>query len=238
MKILTAQQIKELDRATIVNEPIPSLDLMERAATVFVQYFIELFPDTERKVAIFCGPGNNGGDGLAVARLLHQKHYDVYVYICRISNQFSADAEANMQRLPAFEAIDVTDIHKGDNFPHLPTATIIIDAIFGSGLNRSVDGYWAELLQFINTTQNTIVSIDIPSGMFCDQHTAGVSIHADHTLSFQLPKAAFLFPENGKRVGEWSCRSIGLHAPTLQNIQTDTYFINNALASFFVKKAK
>ncbi len=220
MKILSAPQIRELDRYTIEHEPIASINLMERAAGVFTRWFVRYFPDTLRPVVVFCGPGNNGGDGLAIARMLFQKHYDVQVFRCRIGTSVSEDFQTNLERLPAFGGVPVTELAEGASLPALPEKACLIDGIFGSGLNREVTGYWAELLTHLSGHRGPKIAIDIPSGMFADRPTDGVSFRADHTLSFETPKLAFFFPENQLRVGVWAAPSIGLSAARLQALET------------------
>lgn len=226
MKILRASQIRDLDRYTIDNEPIASIDLMERAAATFVDWFTNQFQDVKRPVIIFCGIGNNGGDGLAAARMLHKRFYEVSVYWCQISDKTSDDFDANLKRLPPRNAIPLHKIQKNDGLPELPAQAIIIDAIFGSGLNRPVEGYWAELLEHLNGQSATRVAIDIPSGVFADQYTQSTSFHADFTLSFQLPKLAFFFPENNRRVGQWIVRSIGLDESFIEQTETPFHYLD------------
>jgi ADP-dependent NAD(P)H-hydrate dehydratase / NAD(P)H-hydrate epimerase len=235
MKILLAPQIRALDEYTIQHEPIASIDLMERAAQAFTLWFIEQYPDTGRPIHIFCGPGNNGGDGLAVARMLHQRFYEVNIHLCQISPQVSADFRLNRERLPAFEGIGLQGIAVGDVLPVLPQGAIVIDAIFGSGLSRPVEGYWAELLAWLNAQPVARVAIDIPSGLFADAPSKGAVFQADRTLSFELPKLAFFFPENAAAVGQWAVRSIGLHPGGLAAAETPYHYLDEALAKPLLK---
>ena len=225
MKILSASQIRELDQFTIQQEPIKSIDLMERAAQTFVQWFVGLFPDTDRPIHIYCGPGNNGGDGFAIARMLYQRFYPVEVFLCQISPHLSRDCAENLERLPRDQAIPMTRISKDKVFPLDDQKAILIDALFGSGLNRSLEGYWAELIEQLNTAYPTRVAIDLPSGVFADQSTTGVSIRAHYTFSFELPKFAFLFPENNHRVGSWAFRSIGLATAFIEKCACNNFYM-------------
>jgi NAD(P)H-hydrate epimerase len=230
MKILSAHQTKQLDEFTIENEPIDSLALMERASMVFVNWFIKHFRQEDISVHILCGPGNNGGDGLSIGRLLHHANYDIHLHLCKIGSQTSADYDQNLKRLPRHSAIACQEINKEGPMPVIPKGAIIIDGIFGSGLNRPVEGYWAKLIEHLNTLEATRVAIDIPSGMFADQYTAGTSFTANYTFSFELPKLGFLFPENNSRVGQWATASIGLHPQGLQTLQTNNYYVDQTLA--------
>lgn len=236
MKILSAEQIRALDAHTIKSEPIASIDLMERASSIFTNWFIENYPNEDRPVCVFCGVGNNGGDGLAVSRLLHQQFYNIWVFWCKISKNLSEDFQTNLNRLPKHDAVPLVEISEGENWPSLPKNAIVLDAIFGSGLNRPVTGYWAELIDHLNRSEHTIVSIDIPSGLFADQHTSAVAIQAERTLSFQLPKLGFLYPENHDKVGEWDCRSIGLDLDFIQQMPSPYYYLNQEMIKPLLKK--
>lgn len=229
MKILTAEQIRALDACTIAQEPISPIDLMERAALTFVHWLTGRFNDTDRLVCIFVGPGNNGGDGLAAARLLHQRSYNVYLYRCHIGSAVSDDFQANWERLPAQDTIPVTDLHSGDPMPDLPKGALLIDAIFGSGLNRPLSGYWAELIAAINAAPVIRVAIDVPSGLFTDGPSEGACVEADHTFSFELPKLAFFFAENQHRIGEWTTGSIGLDASFIGQSETPFFYLDRPM---------
>lgn len=238
MKIFTAEQIRQLDAYTIRHEPITSIGLMERAALTFTYWFIEQFPGVGNPVCIFCGPGNNGGDGLAVARMLHHRFYNVAVYRCHIGSGTSEDFEINLGRLPGHGAIPVHDIEKDGPLPELPQDAIIIDGIFGSGLNRPVEGYWGSLLEHLNRQAAIRVAIDIPSGLFADQPTTGQCLNAHYTFSFELPKLAFFFPENEERVGDWRVQSIGLHPQAIQEMSTPYHFVNEAFIKPLLRRRR
>ncbi len=210
MKIFSVEQIRQLDQYTIQNEPISSIDLMERAARAFSNWFVAKFPDRNKKICIFCGPGNNGGDGLAVARMLSHDFYEVHVYLLKIGNSQSPDFTANLERLKKDRSCQIIEIKENNELPVLPENATIIDAIFGSGLSRPVKGFWADFLTFLNQQNSIRFAIDMPSGMFADRPTEGIAFQADFTFSFEMPKLAFLFPENDHWVGKWSTGSIGL----------------------------
>lgn len=239
MKILSAQQTRALDTYTIQHEPISSIDLMERASAVFTDWFSEQYPMRHQLIQVFCGMGNNGGDGLAVARMLHERKYDVKVSICRFSERGSEDFQTNLERLKDHPEVEIDFIKEDAPLPDLRETAIIIDAIFGSGLNRPVSGYWARLIGHINESNATIAAIDIPSGLFADQHTEGASIQANQTLTFELPKLAFLFPENNRATGIWSQRSIGLSEVFLQEVDTSNYYLDRKMVTaLFHKREK
>ncbi len=231
MKILSAEQIRALDAYTIEHEPISSLDLMERAASVFTDWLTDRFPTALGKVAIFCGPGNNGGDGLVVARLLYQRFYEVSLYLCEIGTSRSADYTANLKRLPPRSNIAVYRIQAEDPLPELDQQHgLIIDAIFGSGLSRPLKGYWASLIEHLNEQHLLRIAIDVPSGLFCDQPSTGVTLQANHSLSFELPKLAFFFPENYRAVGAWATRSIGLNTDFIEQAESPYHYVDRSFA--------
>lgn len=229
MKILSAGQIRALDAHTIANEPIASIDLMERASLTFVRWFVQQFPDTDRRVVVLAGPGNNGGDGLAVARMLHRKFYEVVVWRCHIGSTVSPDFQVNWDRLPIEGGgMEVHHLHPGDPLPEWRGDTLLIDALFGSGLSRPVSGYWADLILHCNRSPVTRVAIDVPSGLFTDAPTSGVALEAHHTFSFELPKLAFFLPENHRFTGEWHFAGIGLDARYVSEMDTPYYFSDAA----------
>jgi NAD(P)H-hydrate epimerase len=214
VKILTPEQIRKVDLFTINNEPIPSIDLMERASREVCHWIEQKYPDGS--YCIFCGPGNNGGDGLAIARLLHQKQRQVTVYIPALSNKRANDAQTNLDRL---KGINPKGVHEIDHIDQIPfdsihPDTIIIDAIFGSGLNRKTEGLARLVISKINQLPNTVIAIDIPSGLFANYDTISKNregiIKADYTLTFQLPRLSFLLPENASFVGDWQIIDIQL----------------------------
>lgn len=223
MKILTAAQIRLADQFTIEHEPIASIDLMERAAIALFGWMRQrLNPDS--KVMVFAGMGNNGGDGLAFARLLAEQAYDVRVYLVRYADKMRQDCAENLTRLRQYTSIEVFDIRSENDFPEIPQDGVVVDAVFGSGLNKAVSGFTADLIQWINESNPLIVAVDIPSGLFADQPLQNEKdqvIKADYTLTFQLPKLAFMLPENDLFVGRWEILHIGLHPIFLQEVASD-----------------
>ncbi len=223
LKILNTSQIKEWDLYTIKNEPIASIDLMERACQAFVHWYAEKF-STTKKVGIVCGTGNNGGDGLGIARLLSAWGYDVSVWIVKGAAPESIDFGINKKRLPdKVKYAEFTDRPEKEAFKD---SHVIIDGIFGSGLSRKLDGLYADVVNEVNSTGSTRVAIDIPSGLFADQPTEGITVNVHFTVTFQSPKLSFLFPENESRVGTWEAINIGLSNVFLKEISTSNYLIN------------
>ncbi|MBL7874909.1 MAG: NAD(P)H-hydrate dehydratase [Cyclobacteriaceae bacterium] len=215
MKILSADQIKAWDAFTIREEPIPSIDLMERACQAFTNWFVERY-DATHKVGIVCGTGNNGGDGLGVARLLNDWHYGVKVWIVRGSGTESIDFVTNLKKLDS--KISVSEITSDADCELFADRTILIDAIFGSGLNRPIEGIYSKVIECLNNADKIKIAIDIPSGLQVDQHSAGTILKADQTVTFQVPKLAFLLSENQPWVGEVHVIDIGLTKRYLKEV--------------------
>jgi ADP-dependent NAD(P)H-hydrate dehydratase / NAD(P)H-hydrate epimerase len=222
IKILNAEEIKKLDRYTITYEPIASIDLMERACKAFCAWFMARY-DPTITVNIVCGTGNNGGDGLGIARLLHQWDYAVTVWIVRGSASATDDFNTNFKRLPA--AIARHEISTDHSGMAIPDGGILVDALFGSGLTRPVEGVYAEVIQAMNKVHTIRIAVDIPSGLYVDRHATGAIIKASHTVSFQLPKLAFLMQENAGYVGEWHVVDIGLSKAGMAQASTNDFML-------------
>ncbi|MFT3980559.1 MAG: NAD(P)H-hydrate dehydratase [Ferruginibacter sp.] len=223
MKIFSAPQIKEWDHFTISNEPVTSLGLMERAANACCGWIAAHYPS--RPLYIFCGPGNNGGDGLAIARLLHTRQFRVKAYILA-AEKHSADFDANLGQLP----LQPVAINSAGDFPEWEEEAVLIDALFGTGLHTSLSGLSAALVTYINNGNAPVVSIDLPSGMFTDASSKGNRvIQATHTLSFQCYKQAFMMTENLAFTGQVHLLDIHLLPQYYQVTDTDRYSIDKVL---------
>ena len=237
MKIFNASQITELDTYTIERTSIKSIDLMEKASNAFVNKYTELYP-IHRKVRVVAGTGNNGGDGLAVARLLKEKGFDVEVSVIRSSAKSSDDFDTNLKRLK--NLLDVKEVTDANDFPQLNLESIVVDALFGSGLSRPVEGLQAEVIKKINAEGREVVAIDIASGLMCDGPSEGEAImKVKHTISFQLPKLAFFMAENEPFVGQWHVVDIGLLPEKIEQTDTSYQLLQpDSLKSFLPKRSK
>ena len=225
MKMLSAQQIRDWDEYTIQHEPVTSIDLMERAAAACVKWIVENLQDASQ-FQVFCGSGNNGGDGLAIARMLREKGKEIEVYLLETAG--SADFNTNLQRASA-AGLPVTHMRGTDEFPLIKNG-IAIDALFGTGLNRPVSGVAASLINHLNRQKVKLISIDIPSGMFADQSSKDLPvIQADITLSFQVPKLAFFMADQGAFVGQCIILDIGLHPDYLKTVSPAVEFTDSAI---------
>lgn len=222
MKILSAAQVRELDAYTIRTEPVLSVDLMERAAKAFMQWLVSKF-DEEHKYTVFCGKGNNGGDGLAVARMLIERGNSVEVFIAEHREAGTPDFEINLQRLKSLT--EPVFVRSPADFPS-PATGIVVDALLGTGLNSPARGVLAEVISAINNSGLTIVSVDIASGLFTDKANAAedLIVRPDYTVSFQVPKLAFFIADSYPYVGKWCVVDIGLDGEFLEQQPSD-YFL-------------
>jgi len=221
IKILSALQIREVDAYTILHEPIASIDLMERAAAAFTEWFVSKFDESHR-IYIVCGTGNNGGDGMAVGRMLFDSGYEVSACVAG-PDKGSEDFQINYEKLNRDITIPV--VRDVKDLPDFKYTDVIIDAVFGSGLTRQPAGIHAHIIKKMNDARAKRVSIDISSGLFCDTSSEGnISVKANYTVSFQLPKMAFFMPENDTSVGEWHVVDIGL----------DHEFINRQVTHYYL----
>jgi NAD(P)H-hydrate epimerase len=205
--ILSADQIRALDKHTIEHEPVKSIDLMERACKAFSDWFQSHFP-VEKSVGIACGTGNNGGDGLGIARLLSQAGYTVQVWIVRGDAGESEDFRKNLKRIP--KKVPMAEIVSESDQGLFSQVDVLVDAVFGSGLSRPPDGIYAQVIRCINASRAVKVAVDIPSGLFADAPSPGPFVNADHTVTFQYPKLGFFLPSSGQAVGQWHRVDIGL----------------------------
>ena len=234
IKILNTSQIKELDAFTIRKEPIASINLMERACGAFVDWFIQR-SDSSKSILIVCGTGNNGGDGLGIARLLSLMPYRIKVYVVGDIASGSLDFTENLRRLPdRVERINLT----GSGEVDFPSCDIVIDALFGSGLSRSLEGVNAQVVSALNQLNAIRIAVDIPSGLRADSHSDGSIFQAHYTVTFQLPKLSFLLPQYYSFVGEWHCVDIGLSSTFIKESQTKNYVVDEATVRKLIQPRK
>ncbi|MFO8001271.1 MAG: NAD(P)H-hydrate dehydratase [Marinilabilia sp.] len=219
-KIFSSKAIPDIDAFTIENEPIASIDLMERAAAQAYRWITRHFP--ARAFSVFAGPGNNGGDALAIARMLIHEGRKVVTYLYRSEN-LSPDATTNLKYLLNLPEAEVIDLSISPFPEEISQNMVAIDGLFGSGLNRPLNEKAATIVSFINRSFSKIISIDVPSGLFCEDNSGNNReniIRAAHTLTFQMPKLSFLFAENREQVGQWEVLPIGLDQKKID--MTDT----------------
>jgi NAD(P)H-hydrate epimerase len=240
MKILTADQIRNVDTLTMKQEPIESIDLMERASRKCVDWLMEHF-GTNQSYKIIAGPGNNGGDGLAIARMLADCQNKVDVYLVSPIEKLSPEAHLNFKRLEHEKRAFISFPDEKKPLPDIKDTDIVIDALFGYGLSRPLTGIAATLVRHINRSEGTVVAIDVPSGLFPERNSLVDSediVHADFTLSFQFPKLAFFFAENELFTGKWQLLDIGLFQDAIDRQETPYAFVQAPDILSFQKKRR
>ncbi|MEI6682892.1 MAG: NAD(P)H-hydrate dehydratase [Bacteroidota bacterium] len=242
MKILSTSLVREADAYTIRHEPIADIDLMERASGRCFEW-LQTNISINRKIAVFCGPGNNGGDGLAIARMMSGAGYRVKVFTFALPGKMSESCRINFERLqiPASTPIHgCTLVQQADELPSLSEDDVILDALFGSGLARPVEGLMADVIGHINASGALVVAIDVPSGLFCDTTTLPGSnravIRADYTLTFSPPKLAFFFPENDPFAGDWQLLDIGLMQEFIDSAAVRNFMVEKSDVMPLLKK--
>ncbi len=229
MKIFTAKQIKELDAATIRLEPVTSMALMERAGNAAFLRIKEKLSDGI-SITVFAGPGNNGGDGLVIARLLLNDGYHVRIFLVETGVKHTQEFDTNLQRLHKAGVMPVT-LTSPDSLPDISSCETVIDAIFGSGLTRPPAGVAADLIHRINSSGAYVISIDIPSGLFCDDNTdADLSaiVKSSLTLTFQFPKLAFMFAGASAFAEKWEVLDIGINQEAISSMPSDYEYVETA----------
>ncbi len=240
MKIFSAKQIYAADKATIKKQNITGDELMERAATQLFNWLHLRLQGDQVKIHLFCGIGNNGGDGLALARQLQEHGYNSTVYVVNYSKKRSDDFLTNLKRLKDRE-VWPESLEEGDDLPEIGREDIIVDAIFGLGLNRPPDDWVVDLFEHLHVSQAFTLSVDVPSGLFTDKIPANerAVVKANHTLSFQVPKLVFFLPETGIYTEQWEVLDIGLDTEFLMNAETDYELIGkNEVLSYYIPREK
>lgn len=237
MKLFTSSQIRIIDKLTIGNEPVASVDLMERAAKGLFQSIMWNFDLSKDKFLIIAGQGNNGGDGLALARIMSRISCDVKAVFCEFSENTSPDCFTNLQRLKDNEPQILQVVTDPDEISTEP-GRIIIDGLFGTGLTRPVREKFAKVIDKINKSGNTVVAVDIPSGLFGEDNTGndGSIVNASYTLTIQFPPLASMFAENHKYFGEIKVVDINLSRKAIDETNSNYYTTDKEFIKSIIRK--
>ncbi len=241
MKIFDVAQLAEADKVTIEKEGITSEMLMERAATYVFNEIHSRLQGSKIPIKIFCGIGNNGGDGLVIGRMLTEYGYNVTMYVVNYSNKRSKDFLANYEKIKEVASAWPTLITEKDDLPELKETDFIIDAIFGIGLNRSLDEWVGKLVNHINSSEAFILSVDMPSGLFSEKIPSknDAVIKANFTLSFQAPKLIFFLPQTAGFVGDLQLIDIGLDREFLDKAPAKAHLIDkNEAVRMYIPREK
>ncbi len=240
MRIFSADQIYQADKFTIEKHGIKSDDLMERASLEIFNWFHLRMQGAQVKIHLFCGIGNNGGDGIALARHFFEHGYNIEVNVVNYSEKRSPDFLANLNRLKE-RKIWPNFIDSNSPFPKIGPDDIIVDAIFGIGLNREPDRWVKTLIEYLNHTEAFIVSVDVPSGLFMDRIAKSGEgiVKSNFILSFQAPKLMFFLPENGPYIENWQVLDIGLDPEFLLGTETDYELVTkHELLAWYIPRKK
>ncbi len=227
MKVFQTHQIREIDSITIQEEPIDSFQLMKRASRLFFERLITHLNQNEQ-IVILAGSGNNGGDALVIAKLLIQIGQNCTVYLVNPKNKLSNDCQSAYDELSSL--CDIHTIQSAEELT-LHSSDIVIDGLFGSGLNRPLEGAYAKIVESVNQSGCKVFSIDIPSGLFGEDNSNNCHDHiinATYTFTFQTPKPCFFFEESERHLGKWEVIDIHLHPLAIERTQTPFYLTDES----------
>lgn len=240
MKIFQVKHLAEADRVTIKNEGITSAQLMERASTAVYNEIHKRLNHEQIPIKIFCGIGNNGGDGLVVGRLLLEQGYNVTIFIVNFTKERTPDFLLNYNKVKDMGEPWPTLLMREEDFPALSSKDFVIDAIFGIGLNRPAESWVASLIKHINRSNAFVLSIDMPSGLFSTKIPAAEDavIYANYTLTFQAPKLVFYLPQTAGYTGDIQVLDIGLDREFLNSVSPQAYLVDKeeALKRYIPRK--
>jgi len=241
MKILPVEKIREADVYTIAHEPIADIDLMERAAMACFNWVSERIASTQT-VHVFAGTGNNGGDGLALARMLLLKHFMVHVYLIGKEKNSSLSCRINLNRYKEIGGHYLWLKEDEKLLPVIRDEDVVVDSIFGSGLTRAPEGFSAAVIRHINTGKALTFSIDVPSGLSCDTSSIRGGkpdiVSADYTLTFSPPKLALFLPENYSFTGNWQLLDIGISDEFISKTEVKNFMLEESMLGPLLKKRR
>jgi NAD(P)H-hydrate epimerase len=226
MKIFSREQISYIDKQTRILEPISEVDLMERASKALAEWLIAHCPASS-KFALIAGSGNNGGDALAVACMLASKNIAVDVYLPELGGKRSEANQINLERLQGRANIPLIKLAVQTGFPDLSKYNLLVDGLYGSGLNRPLDGFVCAVIDWMNQSGVETVSIDLPSGLMCDENIEnyGAMVRATQTLTLGSPKLALFFSENAPWFGNWEIVQFGLSEIAIEETKTNYHWM-------------
>lgn len=239
MKVFTTAQIKDWEQYTLRHEQSTALHLMERAAQAFSGWLKSRYPAAPSVCIVLCGTGNNGGDGMAIARLLHEAGWNVEIMVADFSSRHSPEFVHQLGLLEAYPNLSIRSFKKASEIPVFPQDCILVDALLGIGLSRPIEGELMQLINRINDFARPVLAVDMPTGLFAEAHTPHTGVvKATYTLTFESPRLAFFFPENADYVGEWDVRSIGLTQAYKQHTSSDFEYLTRDEARQLLRHRK
>lgn len=229
MKLFTNDNIRAIERYSIEHDGVTEYDLVDRVAEGVVSEINSRWRPNKHTV-IFAGPGNNGADALAVARRLAETGFKPSVYLFNIGgNKLSATCRRYRDELlSSWSSIAFSEVVSRFTIPEINSSTLVIDGLFGSGLRDQLTGGFMALVRYINESNASVVSIDVPSGLFADWNGNSLSrniVHADLTLCVQFPRISFFLSDNAEIVGEWKILDIGLSREAIASTPTNFHLV-------------
>lgn len=238
MKIYTAQQIANADKATLKSQNITALELMERAAHLAFLSLIKKYKNKTVGFQVFCGIGNNGGDGLVIARKILEYGYEVKVFVVEYSKNYSSEFETNLNRLENEYGLEIIFLNENSKKPNLKETDVLIDAIFGIGLNRAMPIWVQDLVEQINDFKCEVIAIDLPTGMLANLPKLPNQpiVRASKTLTFQAPKLSFYLPETAEFTGKVKVLNIGLDQEFLESLNANIQVIEKKHLKTIIQK--
>lgn len=241
MKIFNSQILQEIDQATCEVQQISSEDLMERAASAVSCEIISKYMPSQR-IVVFAGPGNNGGDALAIARMLIEQGYRrVEVFLFNVAEKLSHDCEIQRQKLITIDDVDFTEVKQQFSPPYLGKSDVVVDGLFGAGINKPMLGGFISVARLINESGAYVISIDVPSGLFGEWNSDNIKrniVHANETYVFQFPRLSFFFQENEEIVGQWKLLDIDLDPKAIASHESDICLVEPRNIRYALKPRK
>lgn len=239
MKIFSKEQIAQIDRRTISEENIQETELMERASRALTGWIVSHYSSSS-KVAIVAGPGNNGGDALAVARMLADQGFTVDLFLPDFGGNRTLSSQINLDRLKEDGVVGITELTGKGEFPGLFGYGFILDGLYGSGLSRPLEGFAASVIEWINGSGKEILSIDLPSGLMCDEnrYNNGTIVRATFTLTMEFPKLSLFFRENEPFFGKWEIIPFGLSPKAIEETKSGIFYFGEETARSILKRRK
>jgi NAD(P)H-hydrate epimerase len=238
MRIFTNEQIRSIEKYTIENESVTEIDLIERAANAMAREITSRWRN-DKHIWVFAGQGNNGADALALARILIEREYKVDVMLFNVFDRLSEGCQFFRKKLLELGNVNFTEV-KGDfNPPYIDPKSIVIDGLFGSGLREPLSGGFRSFVDYINEAKATVVSIDVPSGMFAEWNEDNLRrnvVHASLTLAMQFPRLAFFIADNDEFLGEWKVLNIDLNEQEIRNTNSKYYLLEKKDVARILRK--
>lgn len=228
MKIFTTENIRNIDRVTIEEEGVSSMELIHRVAECVVNEILSRW-NPSKPTMVFAGPGNNGADALIVAKMLIESGFNPHVVLINVNgNSLSRDCRVCRDELLSVGNVLMTEIVHTAQIPTLTADHLVVDGLFGSGLRNPLEGGYKSMARYINESGATVLSIDVPSGMFGDWNSRILAtnvVHADLTVAVQFPRLAFFISDNAELVGKWKTVDIGLSRRAAEQMSTKYFLI-------------